>query len=100
MGNRQSMSWEPICESIYTISKNKFQTENFACLLILDDYESTYVLTAGNDRSQWFFVQPGTLKLLDSCDVSRKKISNNISFIGQLSKLIPVPTVKTQLVAM
>ena len=94
MGSSHSMSWKPICESIFTISKINFQTENVACLLILDDFESTYVLIGGNNKSQWFFVQPGTLKLLDSCDVSTKRISENISFIGELSKLIPVPTVK------
>jgi len=68
------------------------------CLFILDDHEATYVLFGSNQKYQWFLVKPGTLKLLDLqlCDHQNKTISRNMAFIGELSKLVKVPTDATQ----
>jgi hypothetical protein len=98
MGGAQSMSWKPICLSIITISQINFKTKNVKCLLILDDSDATYVLMAGEDAHQWFLVKPGTLKPFeaDMCNVYSKKVSLNTAFIGELSKLIHVPTEVTQ----
>jgi len=92
------MSWKPICESIISISKINLRTEDLRCLFIVDDSDGTYVLIGGNQKYQWFLVKPGTLKLLDLqlCEMKDKMISRNTSFIGELSKLIAVPTDSTQ----
>lgn len=91
------MSWHTICLSIVKISEINLGPK-IRCLLILDDRDGTYVLIAGESSYQWFFVLPGLLQKIEMglCDVRGKSVSNNSAFIGELSKVIRVPTASMQ----